>query len=68
VIVEVTTTLFNRVKADSYEIRMVGMVPGRKYEGKEYESYGLVGSVMVEWGSMTDSQSPRCGTDGRHNL
>ncbi|KAF3050890.1 hypothetical protein E8E11_010888 [Didymella keratinophila] len=45
--VEVTMTLFNRVKAESYQIRMVGMVPGPKYEGRKYGSYGLVGSVMV---------------------
>lgn len=54
--VEISTTLLNRVKADASEMRMAGMVPGAKYEGRSYESYGLVGSVVLEWDTMGDSE------------
>ncbi|OAG01255.1 uncharacterized protein CC84DRAFT_280989 [Paraphaeosphaeria sporulosa] len=51
--VDVSTTLFNRVKAEADQVWMVGQVASHqneKYGSAPYEEYGLVGGVSIEWG------------------
>lgn len=55
--IDVSTTLFNRVKAEADLVWMVGQVASKvapKYGTMAYESYGLVGSVFIEWGYVVD--------------
>lgn len=55
--IDVSTTLFNRVKAEADSIWMVGQVASKattKYSTAPYEEYGLVGSVSIDWGYMVD--------------
>jgi hypothetical protein len=50
--IEVSTTLFNRVKYERDEIMVVGQVAGVRqplYKSMPYESYGLVGTAMLSW-------------------
>ncbi|KAL5466458.1 hypothetical protein PMIN06_000062 [Paraphaeosphaeria minitans] len=50
--VDVSTTLFNRVKAEADQVWMVGQVASReneRYGSAPYEAYGLVGEVSIEW-------------------
>lgn len=51
--IDITTTLFNRIKAEANQTWVVGGVAGirqPKYNTMPYEEYGLVGSVVIEWG------------------
>jgi hypothetical protein len=50
--VDVTTTLLNRVKADSKEVRMAGMVPDAGFANITFAEYGLVGKVELIWGAL----------------
>ena len=55
--VDVSTTLFNRVKAEADLVWMIGKVASKvapKYGAMPYEKYGLVGSVFIEWGYVVD--------------
>jgi hypothetical protein len=51
--IEVTTTLFNRIKADRDVTWVAGQVASKrqgKYANMGFEGYGLVGVVDVVWG------------------
>ncbi|KAJ4289046.1 hypothetical protein N0V90_011388 [Kalmusia sp. IMI 367209] len=50
--IDVSTTLFNRVKAEADQVWMVGSIASEvgKYNSLPYEKYGLVGNVLLEWG------------------
>ncbi|KAF2258204.1 hypothetical protein CC78DRAFT_479443 [Lojkania enalia] len=51
--IDVTTTLFNRIKAEADRTWVAGAVAAERQSGYRelpYEGYGLVGSVKVEWG------------------
>ncbi|KAF2187908.1 hypothetical protein K469DRAFT_567905 [Zopfia rhizophila CBS 207.26] len=55
--VDVTTTLFNRIKAEANQTMVVGQVAGErqsKYGTMPYEGYGLVGNARVEWGVQVE--------------
>lgn len=55
--IDVTSTLFNRIKAEANETWVVGQVAAQrqpKYNTAPYEGYGLAGSVMLEWGELVD--------------
>ncbi|OJD30258.1 uncharacterized protein BKCO1_630007 [Diplodia corticola] len=59
VVVEVTTTLFNRVKADADATWTYGLMAnneknGRFYEVNEPKGYGLLGPVWVQWVEVVD--------------
>lgn len=51
--VDVSTTLFNRIKAESNDTLVLGQkvsVMQPLYDTLPFEEYGLVGTVMLEWG------------------
>lgn len=51
--VDVSTTLFNRIKADANDTMIVGQVAGQRQPGYinwPYEEYGLIGDVVLSWG------------------
>ena len=51
--IDVSTTLFNRVKSERDIIWMVGQVASKKtatFANLPYERYGLVGNVNIDWG------------------
>lgn len=55
--VDISTTLFNRIKAEANETLIVGRVAGKEqpsYNTRPYLGYGLVGSVVLEWGQVVD--------------
>ncbi|KAJ4354220.1 uncharacterized protein N0V89_005954 [Didymosphaeria variabile] len=55
--IDVSTTLFNRVKAEADLVWMVGQVASHKaakYGSTPYEKYGLVGKVSIDWGYSID--------------
>ncbi|KAL1608594.1 hypothetical protein SLS60_003538 [Paraconiothyrium brasiliense] len=55
--IDVSTTLFNRVKSEAELVWMVGQVAGHKtakYGSTPHEKYGLKGSVSIDWGYGVD--------------
>jgi hypothetical protein len=55
--VEVTTTLFNRVKNEADDIFIVGSSASTlqpSYKNMSYEKYGLTGSVWIQWGVIVE--------------
>ncbi|KAF2180154.1 hypothetical protein K469DRAFT_753618 [Zopfia rhizophila CBS 207.26] len=55
--IDVTTTLFNRIKSEADDILIVGVSAGSlqpAYKNMEFEGYGLVGDVWVEWGGVVE--------------
>ncbi|KAB2569280.1 hypothetical protein DBV05_g12046 [Lasiodiplodia theobromae] len=56
VVVEVTTTLFNRIKADGNATWSVGVTANEEndayYEVNAAKEYGLLGPVVVEWAGI----------------
>ncbi|KAF2643404.1 hypothetical protein P280DRAFT_394111 [Massarina eburnea CBS 473.64] len=55
--IDVTTTLFNRVKSEAHNIWVVGQVASvhqPEYQTLPYEMYGLFGDVSLEWGVIVD--------------
>jgi hypothetical protein len=55
--IDVTTTLFNRIKSEADDILIVGASAGSlqpTYKSMGVEGYGLVGEVWVEWGSVVE--------------
>ncbi|EKG14347.1 hypothetical protein MPH_08469 [Macrophomina phaseolina MS6] len=57
-VVEVTTTLFNRIKADGNSTWSVGVTANEQnsayYEVNDYKEYGLLGPVVVQWVGIVD--------------
>lgn len=57
--IDVSTTLFNRVKAEADLVWMVGQVSSKAtdtYATLPYEDYGLVGHVWIDWGYSVEVQ------------
>lgn len=54
--IEVSTTLFNRIKTDADDVRVIGIIAGQRaaYKTMPYEEYGLVGSVILGWGEHVE--------------
>jgi hypothetical protein len=55
--IDVTTTLFNRIKSEADDILIVGVSAGSlqpAYKNMGVEGYGLIGEVWVEWGSVVE--------------
>jgi hypothetical protein len=56
VTIDVSTTLFNRIKAEANKTWVVGQVAGQrqsKYSSQPYEKYGLIGAVTLSWAAET---------------